>query len=425
MAVIEPKEESSSFGPVILVAVVLLIMCGIAYGIFALIHGPTTRTIKLSAAEAQKQINSGNMPAVPAGPPFPTMPPMPQEQDPGPTMVNIDLKNATVSQVTNALSKQAGVKFSSENRPGGVVASFFQNRFDYKVDNQPFWEAMKELARKGNASPNMYDYQNQRSEEISLQQGNNVFNLDCPQQEIGSNLLILNSVTSRFYADPLNDRTRNRSLNVMLTLCVEPKLNPYRITPVAVIEEARDENGASLIKPKDPWQDRNSGGGSRSRYIGSVNCILNFAPNAGQKIAKLKGYCSVIVAGPEQTVSIKGPLTKTNVDTKIGEQTLRLQRLQKQGPNNYEAYFRADGNSPVFKEWEIFSKVPKLLDARGKAYQHGGGGWGGGQPNYMDFSLYYNGDPTMSEPAELTITLPTNMREIRVPFEYTDLPLPH
>ena len=43
----------------------------------------------------------------------------------------------------------------------------------------------------------------------------------------------------------------------------------------------------------------------------------------------------------------------------------------------------------------------------------------------MDFSIYYNANGNMSEPAELAITLPTQVREIRVPFEFTDLPLPH
>ena len=30
-----------------------------------------------------------------------------------------------------------------------------------------------------------------------------------------------------------------------------------------------------------------------------------------------------------------------------------------------------------------------------------------------------------SEPKELRITVPTQIKEIRVPFEFTDLPLPH
>ena len=31
----------------------------------------------------------------------------------------------------------------------------------------------------------------------------------------------------------------------------------------------------------------------------------------------------------------------------------------------------------------------------------------------------------MSEPKELRITVPTQIKEIRVPFEFSDLPLPH
>ena len=66
----------------------------------------------------------------------------------------------------------------------------------------------------------------------------------------------------------------------------------------------------------------------------------------------------------------------------------------------------------------------KLVDANGKEFNRGGGGWGGGQ-RVMDFSVYFSGGNGQSEATELHITMPTQIREVRVPFEFTDLPLPH
>jgi hypothetical protein len=43
----------------------------------------------------------------------------------------------------------------------------------------------------------------------------------------------------------------------------------------------------------------------------------------------------------------------------------------------------------------------------------------------MDFGLYFNAPGGSSTPAELQITMPTQVKELRVPFEFTDLPLPH
>ena len=52
-------------------------------------------------------------------------------------------------------------------------------------------------------------------------------------------------------------------------------------------------------------------------------------------------------------------------------------------------------------------------------------GWLAIKNKTFDFYLYYNGNPGLSQPAELAITLPTQVKELRVPFEFADLPLPH
>ena len=57
---------------------------------------------------------------------------------------------------------------------------------------------------------------------------------------------------------------------------------------------------------------------------------------------------------------------------------------------------------------------PELLDRRPD--------WGGGQRNF-EFSLFFNSDS--GTPSELRITMPTQLQELRVPFEFKDLPLPH
>jgi hypothetical protein len=83
-----------------------------------------------------------------------------------------------------------------------------------------------------------------------------------------------------------------------------------------------------------------------------------------------------------------------------------------------------DLNSPVFKDYERMQNIVKLIDTNGKEFQRSGGSYGGGRAPAFEFGVNFNGRG-MSEPKELHVTLPTGVKEIRVPFEFNDLPLPH
>src|SRR5439155_1077405 len=132
---------------------------------------------------------------------------------------------------------------------------------------------------------------------VSFQQGNQAMG---PTLSVGSAMIVLDSVTSRFDADLVGTRPPTRSLNVQLRLFVEPKVSPYRISSVATIETAVDENGTNLGRPRGMWDDR-QGGNRPSNWVREVSCNLNFPANAGQRIAALKGYASVTVVGKPET----------------------------------------------------------------------------------------------------------------------------
>jgi hypothetical protein len=302
------------------------------------------------------------------------------------------------------------------------MAMLTAKRINLSIDNQPFWLALRELCRQGEL--NTYSQWNQKRDEITVQNGRQG-NLDNPSFPNGASLLLLNNVTSRFDADLLVNRPASRSLDVYMTLYIEPKLNAYRISPVAKVETAVDENGLSLIRPPQQYDDRNHGG-PRANWTGDVRCILNFPTSAGQKIARLSGYIPVVVAGKEETLKIQDPLNQRNQDHKVENTLVRVVRVQKQGENNYQAYFQVDNSSPIFKDFDSASRIVKLVDTNGKEFSRGGGGYGGGQRNVFEFSVYfYSPGGGMSQPAELQITIPTGLKEIRVPFNCTDLPLPH
>jgi len=253
-------------------------------------------------------------------------------------------------------------------------------------------------------------------------------NIDYPTLPAGSCFLVLNNVISTFNADTVAvAREPDRNLDVTLTVFAEPKLSVYRISSIATIETAVDEKGNSLIKPRDMWEDRDNG--RNSNWMNDVTCHLKYPPNVGDRIAKLKGYASVITCGKNQIIPIKSPLNAKNVDENVDGQTLRLVSLSdmgggRGGAGQYQAMFVASFDSTILKGWDDFQRVATLVDKNGKKFEHSGGGWGMNGRNTLQFQVMFTGQG-MSEPAELQITMPTQVKELRVPFEFTDLPLPH
>ena len=51
-------------------------------------------------------------------------------------MITLDLKNASLSDVTDALSGQAGVKITAQQN-GGMLSSLLPAKFDFAVSNEP------------------------------------------------------------------------------------------------------------------------------------------------------------------------------------------------------------------------------------------------------------------------------------------------
>lgn len=420
MAVIEPKQEAKSDPTQLIVglSLLLVILAAIGGGLWWMLRAPKARTVTLSGEQAKQAPGVVDYNAAAAN--FPAPPPATQASDPGPTRLSLNLKNVLPQAAVAEVAKQAGVTIQTINSPQGVMAALTAPRIDVAGDGKTFWETLRDICKSGGLMPQV-NYQNPK--QIQLVPRPAEATIDYPTVSAGSCFLVLNNVVSTFDADPVAlAKEPDRRLDVSLTLFAEPKLSVYRIGSVATIETAVDEKGNSLVKPRDPWEDR--GGGRSSNWMADVNCRLKYPPNVGDRIAKLKGYASVIVAGKNQTIALKNPLTLKNADQNVDGQTLRVIGVRKLSPNQYDASFICSFDSLILRDWDDFQRVAKLVDRNGKEFQRGGGGYGMNGQKTLEFSVTFMGEGT-SEPAELDVTLPTQVKELRVPFEFTDLPLPH
>ena len=416
MAVIEMQKEPRSIKSVLFVAALIVGFLVLGGAIYWLIKPAKPRTITLTGAQAKQA--TANF--VPPAATLPAMPPIPQAQDPGPTLISLDLKQATARQAIAEVASKAKVDLNLQNiAEQGFLAQLTAQRFDIAYKNETFWSAVIDLCRKGKLTP--YADWNAPNR-IAFSQGNADSALG-PAVAVGSCVVVLENVTSRFTANLTGPRPASRDLRVGLKLFVEPKVSPYRISTIANLDVANDERGNNLIRPRGQWDDRNGGGGPQSTWMRDVECLLLCPENAGERITRLKGYCSVAVAGPPRTEKIEAPLDKKGVDIKFDGTFVRLLEVRKTG-EEYYVRMAGDISSPVFKEYERMQNVVKLIDTNGKEFQRSGGSYGGGRPPAFEFGVQFSGSG-MSDPKQLHVTLPTAVRELRVPFEFTELPLPH
>src|SRR5688572_2477827 len=127
MAVIEMQKEPRSIKPVLFVAALIagfLLLGGVIYW---LIKPAAPRTIKLSGEQAKQATGSGGY--TPAT--IPQQPALPLAQDPGPTLISLDMKQVTPRQAIAEVASKANVKLNLQNiAQQGFLASLTAERFD-------------------------------------------------------------------------------------------------------------------------------------------------------------------------------------------------------------------------------------------------------------------------------------------------------
>src|SRR3954464_13489476 len=111
MAVVEMQKEPRSIKSVLFIAALIIGFLALGGGIYWLIKPAAPRTVKLSGKQAQEA--TANYVAPPAT--LPVLPPLPQAKDPGPTLVNLELKQATPRQAIAEIAQQGKINLNMSN----------------------------------------------------------------------------------------------------------------------------------------------------------------------------------------------------------------------------------------------------------------------------------------------------------------------
>jgi hypothetical protein len=235
---------------------------------------------------------------------------------------------------------------------------------------------------------------------------------------------------------------------ISLTVFAEPKLKVLDFSQTIRLDEALDERGNSLVPTEEPNALAANadvfGGhaeGHTSRW--EVGATLHHPKGMGTRIARLRGATTLMVE--TQSAALDVPLASARGLTR----TLGALRVAVKSADARQAELTVFRDGRGDAEWfavrmQLSAGQAQLLDDRGQvvARAQGGGGEADESPDNqrMDLRLRFAREPeggvespegnkrkaaaSLSEPARLVWEIPVEARELVVPFEFRDLPIP-
>jgi hypothetical protein len=225
----------------------------------------------------------------------------------------------------------------------------------------------------------------------------------------------------------------DRKVSIQINTFIEPSVTMSQVSYQAVIEEAVDDNGNSMIPPQQDDSGRHMQSSRGISWHGNFSLPYP-ATNPGKRIVKLKGHLPATLNLASEPIEIADPL-KAQETTKTvgGKRKVTFKSLKKEGESYAMelTFYRDDTDQRQFHE--IFNETItlKLTDAQNRQYRyHNSGGQGSGDTITRRFTFQPPPKRTSaeaggaSEPVKLVIEVPTGRQEIAIPFELVDLPLP-
>lgn len=342
-----------------------------------------------------------------------------EEQDRlGPTYITLHLRNASAEEAFEALSAQLPKPLKAQ---GPHVFEGVQERVTLDCVNEPFWSVMLKLTEQtgiGFATAS------------SSGGGNELVRLSVrkppPYQLSGAFLVRAESAQRIFSIQYASGDATISDFNLMLSVWPDPKMQ-VSAGPSArnvKIVRAEDDQGRQML------DNQGAAGGWRSSA--AVNFTLRLRANNAdaKKLAILKGTLSIPINLGFATVS--HDKLSAVAEKKVGDMLIRIQPLEKVNDGRYVIKFSVYRQGASDEAWSlinhsVFSSV-RLEDKDGRQLDRAE--WSSSENSgrmiegAVNFNRLPRGNQELGEPAKVIWTIPTESREIEVPFEFRNLPLP-
>jgi hypothetical protein len=344
-----------------------------------------------------------------------------EQQAWGPSLVTVRFDKTPTKQAIEQIFAQAG-RAPVCNPPNLLDEETGTVTLD--AARRPFWEVMGDVARQTGLElrPN--------GEGLRLMRTGG--KRSVPPAVSGAFVLLPESARRYTAIQFRNGGAAGGNFAVQIQVLGEPKLPPTsaggrRVSPAAVrVDECLDDAGRPLVDPGPGGTVYPNGGG----WTMSVN--LRDGPQRPKSIRVLRGQVTVPIEVRSETVEFEQVAQARNVRREAGGAVLVVEKLETEDAAKavtlHLQLLRGTAEPSVWQQMSgaMFAQLT-LLDAEGKKFVPAGSssGFDGAK---LDVTISFrragaNNQP-MGEPAKLVWKVPTEVRDVAVPFEFHDLPLP-
>ena len=340
----------------------------------------------------------------------------------GPTRVTLHFDDASSQEVLDAIAEQIGEALPVW--PDDLWERMARAPVTVHLDRQPLWLALREICLQSNLR-----IQNMGAgRKLTLVQGGDdqmrgPFHLSGPFMVVAASTFESRSIPLARPNQP------NRSRGMQFVVYAEPKLSILARSWQPIIEEMVGADGTVYPQPARHDDNLNSGG----RGDGMWHARLTFPsdPNL-TKVARLKGYLRAILLVRSQTGEVDLTNDPTGQTLEVDGHRLIIKELTNESPAMARLKITVSARPSGRQGYDVLSQANTLiesiavLDAIGEPLGRAGSS-GRGTDREYEYELRLSrqvAGKELGQPAKLVWTVPIEAREVKIPFEFTDIPLP-
>ena len=346
------------------------------------------------------------------------------------TLVTLKLSAADADSAIAELSKQSGYELKPYNDVGWKQATL--GAVTLSLDKQPFWAAFLQMGTQAGFALMQNDaaLNGRRLTLYPFNQGGQDAS-KYPTFISGAFLIHATGIQRTSTVEFAKAKAINRNVNMQIQVYSEPKVHVLKMSYTPEIMEAMDNRGNSLIVP---GQSNSSSGNMQigGGITWGVGIALQYpSQNPGDKIAILRGRFRTVVQTHSETMEIPDILTAKEQTKTIGGRRVVFKSFKKQNDRQYQAEVTIYRDEMEQEEFNRLSDsfAIRLMDSSGNAFWSNGGGSSSTGKEASRQVLFYKrtreeGGTNLGEPFKLALDIPTASREVMIPFEFANLPLP-
>lgn len=334
----------------------------------------------------------------------------------GPTRITLQLKDASAKEAFTALWSQLGRPLPVQSN---AVFAGVTDKVSIDCVNEPFWSVMIKLTEQTGIG-----VQGTGDGAQLVMHGTRT---PPPHQVSGAFLVRAETAQRTYVVHYANGNASSSDFNLQFTIAPEPKLEVANSpSPRSIkITRAQDELGRNMVD-----------GQSASAGIWRNGALLNYtirlrSPNSdAKKLAVLSGVAMVPVHFRFETA--RHDRLNEAASQRVGDMRISFEPIKKVGDRNYALKVTLHRDGASDDTWAVanhqsFASV-RLEDAAGQPLDRREWGSSGSNGQRIEATINFvrtpRGDKDTGEPVRLIWRIPVESKELEVPFEFRDLPLP-